>query len=82
MEEPTRVRSQHMSILPISAQIVTKSGTLVGVVGAVRCVSKRIQELPRANEGLNNVRAEQSRSAIPRTLTSQHCAVPEVQTGT
>lgn len=60
--------SQHISILPISAQIVVKLSTVVGTVGARR---DQISKTLCINTEID-VRVEQSKSAIPRTSTSQH----------
>lgn len=76
----TRSRSQHMSILPMSAQIVVKSATLVGIVGAVITGQwSFLQEHLIGNRG-DDLRTEQSRSAMPRTSTSQQLGVPVAQT--
>jgi Mn2+/Fe2+ NRAMP family transporter len=69
-----------MSILPMSAQIVVKSATLVGIVGAVITGQwSFLQEHLIGNRG-DDLRTEQSRSAMPRTSTSQQLGVPVAQT--
>lgn len=66
---------QHISIFPTVAQMLLKSSIEVGTDGAVICVSNLLLR----SVGKRNIRVSQSRSATPRTSTSQHCWVPEEQ---
>ena len=68
-----------MSILPMLAQIVVKSATLVGIVGAVITVQWSFLQERLLGIGVMT-RTEQSRSAMPRTSTSQQLGVPVAQT--
>ena len=68
-------RSQHISIFPTPAQTFTKSGISVGTEGAAQTSQ---QGHSSSEEYWRNPRASQSRSAIPRTSTSQQYALPEL----
>lgn len=68
-------RRQHISILPMSAQIVVKSETEVATVGAASKFSFHSSHSKRNRKGGKHLRTEQSRSATPRTSTSQHNGV-------
>ncbi len=71
-----------MSIFPISAQIVVKSATVAGTLGAIHNTTSAalIESRRKIWQDVRYVRVEQSRSATPRTSTSQHWGVPEAQT--
>ncbi len=76
----TRSRVQHMSILPMLAQIVVKSATLVGIGDAVITGQWSFLQEHLIGNWDHDLRTAQSRSAIPRTSTSQQLGVPEAQT--
>jgi hypothetical protein len=65
---------QHISIFPTLAQMELKEGMSVGTEGA----KVHISSCPCA-DGIVDLRVSQSRSARPRTSTSQHFGVPDEQ---
>jgi len=73
--------SQHISILPEAAQIAWKLGTSVGTGDAKekRSQSSFLRSRVDVKIGGDDLRTVQSRSAIPRTSTSQQLGVPEPQ---
>lgn len=58
--------------------MVLKSSTVTGTAGAV--TKLLLLYLSPNQTQIGYLRVEQSRSASPRTSTSQHCGVPEEQT--